>query len=388
MKYNYKLHFAMFMTFLTQGAYAIQINPIQVQSTLGELLYAEISYQHADNTPIEVSFAHTDAVNTLAAPMSSTLNIYTRQDQNGQGVITITSSQPMQVAELDFLLQIKQGNNIRLQHIKQSLAHEKHNINEQALLPIIIKEQDFNLDLASSMPYNTAHQHTAQNSDPITALDQPPWSQNLANPAMMTSTTLAPSSTTAKAKTTTKTRHKTKQSAQHWVQKNESLWHIASTIARAKQHNIQQVMSDIQQQNPHAFIAGDANRLKQGVRLKIDYPHRPVATTKQQKSSSKAHAAKKLTTQHNAPYLRQAKMRIVSDQKDQNPTHHATSSQQDHKKIKALSEKIISSRSKAAASQKQLIHLETALNQKDHRIQLLNSKLAQLQQQLKKKNQH
>ncbi len=43
----------------------------------------------------------------------------------------------------------------------------------------------------------------------------------------------------------------------------------------------------------------------------------------------------------------------------------------------------MTSREKTVKLQRNVTQLEIALNQKDHRIQLLNARLAQLQQQLK-----
>ncbi|WP_216820106.1 hypothetical protein, partial [Zoogloea sp. LCSB751] len=48
-----------------------------------------------------------------------------------------------------------------------------------------------------------------------------------------------------------------------------------------------------------------------------------------------------------------------------------------------LSLKVMTSREKTVKLQRNVTQLEVALNQKDQRIQLLNARLAQLQQQLK-----
>ena len=50
---------------------------------------------------------------------------------------------------------------------------------------------------------------------------------------------------------------------------------------------------------------------------------------------------------------------------------------------KELSLKVMTAREKTVKLQRNVTELELALNQKDHRIQLLNARLAQLQQQLK-----
>ena len=60
---------------------------------------------------------------------------------------------------------------------------------------------------------------------------------------------------------------------------------------------------------------------------------------------------------------------------NQNTEHNQTS--------KELSLKVMTAREKTVKLQRNVTELELALNQKDHRIQLLNARLAQLQQQLK-----
>ncbi|MGE8538266.1 MAG: hypothetical protein ACN6NI_03190, partial [Acinetobacter sp.] len=50
---------------------------------------------------------------------------------------------------------------------------------------------------------------------------------------------------------------------------------------------------------------------------------------------------------------------------------------------KELSLKVMTAREKTVKLQRNVTELELALNHKDHRIQLLNARLAQLQQQLK-----
>src|SRR5690606_30415318 len=48
------------------------------------------------------------------------------------------------------------------------------------------------------------------------------------------------------------------------VQSNESLWGIASRIAEQQQRPVNEVMQQIKKDNEHAFIGGNANRLRKG----------------------------------------------------------------------------------------------------------------------------
>lgn len=53
------------------------------------------------------------------------------------------------------------------------------------------------------------------------------------------------------------------------VQRNDNLWIIAQQIALQNEVDVQTVMTQIQQQNPDAFIAQDANRLKANAQLSL-----------------------------------------------------------------------------------------------------------------------
>lgn len=60
------------------------------------------------------------------------------------------------------------------------------------------------------------------------------------------------------------------------VQRNDSLWSIAKKIAVQNNIDVQAVMKKIQHQNPDAFIAQDANRLRADAQLQLpNYQTRP-----------------------------------------------------------------------------------------------------------------
>lgn len=76
-------------------------------------------------------------------------------------------------------------------------------------------------------------------------------------------------------------------------------------------------------------------------------------------------------------------MSLVAE-KEQDSSHgSAKKSTEKNQTSNELSLKVMTSREKTVKLQRNVTQLEVALNQKDQRIQLLNTRLAQLQQQLK-----
>ncbi|MEL1600912.1 hypothetical protein V2W64_15010, partial [Acinetobacter baumannii] len=138
--YN-KLKIAIFTIMSSPSIYAITLDPIQIQSAPGELLYAEMNFQQADpNTPLQVSLATQDDLNGLGVTHQppGNLNFYTRQNGQGSGVIVITSSRPIIDPELNIVVKVSEGNATRLQHIKTVLKPspiKKAAINESPLSP-------------------------------------------------------------------------------------------------------------------------------------------------------------------------------------------------------------------------------------------------------------
>lgn len=83
-----------------------------------------MNFQQADpNTPLQVSLATQEDLNSLGVTHQphSNLNFYTRQNGQGSGVIVITSSRPIIDPELNIVVKVSEGNATRLQHIKTVL---------------------------------------------------------------------------------------------------------------------------------------------------------------------------------------------------------------------------------------------------------------------------
>ena len=508
--YN-KLKLAILAIVASQNIYAINVDPVQIQSAPGELLYAEMTFRQSNiNLPIEVSLASPEDLMSIGASHQPPghLNFFTRRSNNGTGVITITSSRPMTERELNIIVKIKEGNAARLQHIrtplqaKTDLLRASLKQNERPLAPVVVvSEKDIALNLPVSSHYSTAAS-AASNKPPVLekplALQRtaPPVLSNISipktafAPAVMTSspaiqaqaiapvlkseavtapdiqapvktaaalsdsvktsqatlaspapaaasTTNKPTSTipanqsasapnkanmqkaveshsdhqtassdplvkkfaeeqarkstgsanpvktpapvTTKASPVKATPNQTQPT--YVVQSNESLWGIASRIAQQQQRPVNEVMQQIKKDNEHAFIGGNANRLRKGAALNLNTTHptpAPIKVTaaKQTELPSKPTGKTKYR-------LNQAEMSLVAENQRDSGQVSANQNTERNQTSKELSLKVMTAREKTVKLQRNVTELELALNQKDHRIQLLNARLAQLQQQLK-----
>ncbi len=462
--YN-KLKIAILAIIASQNIHAITIDPIQVQSAAGELLYAEMNFRNADpQAQIQASLADAKDIATLGAAYHAPghLNFFTRRDSLGNGVITITSSRPLMDAELNIIVKIQEGNATRLQHIRTPLkrsqitAQAKLSGNEKPLSPIsIVSEKDIALQLPESTQYRTEKPQTAlpqsleaplivqkavppvlnsaaaapvviaamaiPSAQPVQARQTAPAktgdsiaSQRLTKAeakssdnvkkqvstdplvrqyaasaqqhmAKATATPVAAAKARAETAPTPAAQPATKaQTNQHVVQSNESLWAIASRVASGQNRPIGEVMKQIKANNEHAFIQGDVNRLRRGATLNLN----TVTSPKDEQKARVTHLAKapsKLSNQSaKAKYrLNQAEMSLVAENEQDSASGSAKKNTEKKQISNGLSLKVMTSREKTVKLQRNVTQLELALRNKDHRIQLLNTRLAQLQQQLK-----
>ncbi|MBN6517426.1 FimV family protein [Acinetobacter pittii] len=440
--YN-KLKIAIFTIMSSPSIYAITLDPIQIQSAPGDLLYAEMNFQQADpNATLQVSLATPEDLSALGVTHQppGNLNFYTRQNGQGSGVIVITSSRPVIDPELNIVVKISEGSATRLQHIKTVIkpsSIKKTENNESTLSPqFIVNEKDIALNLPESTRYasptsaSTTNNSNGEHSLNINVGTAPAINTNSSNTLSANSSTqLAQQVTTAttpdqteikptSAKTPTNNSPKTpvknltaqkksvpqkarnqnpakKQSLSSYkgpassgkyvVQRNESLWSIANRIAAKTKQPVAKVMHDIQTQNRHAFIQGDVNRLRQGIALNL--AHSPAAKPQQNKSKTDIAHTAKLTSGKAKYRLQQAEMSIVAEN-SQNSTHgSAKKSTQQSQNNTELAVKVMTTREKTVTLQRNVTKLNQTLRLKDQRIQLLNARLAELQQQLQAQQQ-
>ncbi|MGT2551288.1 type IV pilus assembly protein FimV [Acinetobacter geminorum] len=444
--YN-KLKIAIFTIMSSPSLYAITLDPIQIQSAPSDLLYAEMNFQQADpNATLQVSLATPEDLSTLGVSHQppGNLNFYTRQNGQGSGVIVITSSRPILDPELNIVVKISEGSATRLQHIKTLIkpsSIRKTENNESTLSPqFIINEKDIALNLPESTRYAsptsalTTNNSNNEHSLNISSGTAPARNTNSSNTlSENTSTQITQQVATATAPNQTVTENQIKPtppktdtndspktpiknlisqkkspskkplnqnpakkqslssykgpatSGKYVVQRNESLWSIANRIAAKTKQPVAKVMHDIQTQNRHAFIQGDVNRLRQGIALNL--AHTPTAKPQQNKSKTDlTHTAK--STSGKAKYrLQQAEMSIVAEN-SQNSSHgSAKKSTQQSQNNTELAVKVMTTREKTVTLQRNVTKLNQTLRLKDQRIQLLNARLAELQQQLQAQQQ-
>lgn len=460
--YN-KLKIAILSILASQQMYAMNVDPIQIQSTTGELLYAEINFRQSNvNEAIDVSLATPEDLMSIGASHRPPghLNFFTRRNSNGTGVITITSSRPLTESELNIVVKIKEGNATRLQHIRTPLKRSSpaplaamQRSNEQALTPImIVNEQDIALNLPVSATYQAEtpkaieqqafeapltiqrktppvlnHQAVtviqtapsrstaSENTNVVASKTAPAQTNNPPTPTTSTATTsatthqsadplvqkfaeqqrtnqLTQTQPAAAAKKPTQTAAaqakpnpvtaKPVLNNQHVVQSNESLWTIASRIAVENNRPVAEVMQQIKANNEHAFIQGDANRLRRGATLNL---HAQTGTKPENKAVIPKPETASAPQSGKAKYrLNQAEMSLVAENQQDSSHGSAKKNTQSTQTSGDLSLKVMTSREKTVKLQRNVTELELALRQKDHRIQLLNARLAELQQQLQK----
>ena len=460
--YN-KLKIAILSILASQQMYAMNVDPIQIQSTTGELLYAEINFRQSNvNEAIDVSLATAEDLMSIGASHRPPghLNFFTRRNSNGTGVITITSSRPLTESELNIVVKIKEGNATRLQHIRTPLKRSApaplaamQRSNEQALTPVmIVNEQDIALNLPVSANYQvetpkaieqqtfeaplTIKRNTppALNHQAVTVIQTAPSRSAASENTTVAAPKAAPAKTnnnptpTASTATTSVTaqqsadplvqkfaeQQRTKQLAQtqpaaatkkpaqtaaaqakpspatampavntqHVVQSNESLWAIASRIAGENNRPVAEVMQQIKANNEHAFIQGDANRLRRGATLNL---HAQANSKTEKKAAIPKPETASTPQSGKAKYrLNQAEMSLVAENQQDSTHGSAKKNTQSTQTSGDLSLKVMTSREKTVKLQRNVTELELALRQKDHRIQLLNARLAELQQQLQK----
>ena len=483
--YN-KLKIAILTILSSQHLYAITLDPLQIQSAPGELLYAEMSFHQADaNSKLDVSLATPEDLMMLGAihQPPAALNFFTRRNNKGEGVIVITSSRPMTDAELNIIIKIQENGAAHLKHIRQPIRKKTQiaaakSSNEKTLAPkYIVSEKDIALNLPESTRYNAnaatnsketnlkqekllnapfalppalnipeskapvvtaisvappakaeqtttiqAASNTQATTPKILSTEQKPATPTIKREVQQAAVVQAANAQPAnenipaekpiqntenklvekKQDTMAEYQAKNKEQPikqpppqstpsaasgensqqQHLVRRNESLWSIAQRIAGQTQQPVYKVMNQIKAQNEHAFVGGNANRLRQGAHLNFN-----LGTVPSHKNPNANQMAAQ--TAHGVPAgkakyrLQQAEMTLIAESNQDSSTGSAKKDTQQQKTSADLSLKVMTAREKTVTLQRNVTQLELALRGKEQRIQLLNARLAELQEQLK-----
>ncbi|MCG2573971.1 hypothetical protein LVY74_10440 [Acinetobacter sp. ME22] len=421
--YN-KLASALILCFAAQSGYALTFNAAQVESTQGQLLYVEIPYANAsDNSSIQASLANPDDLVRMGASQQdlSGLNFFVRRTGNNSGVIVITSSQPISNKNINLILKVQDADGAHLQQIQRNLdgtpsntatlnkttpiANLNASTQERVLIPKqVVSEKDIALNLPESTLYTQNSTAPINAVTPASALaisvapvpvvksiPPTPTGQTAQVTPQPQATTPQPTQTTSANKTPATapkkaveskpvTTAKNTQNGNYVVQRQDSLWSIAARISGQTHQPIGEVMNHIKALNEHAFVGGNVNRLRTGTNLNLG------ATPPHANSTSAKPAARSTNTssdKYSTKYrLDQAEMTLVAENTDAASAKMGGSSRTAEKTSSELSLKVMTIRQKTVTLQKNVAQLDLALQQKDHQIQLLNARLAQLQQQL------
>lgn len=146
---------------LPTTSYALVLKPVSIDSAQGEPLYAEIPFSQATGkSPLRVSLAQpfeAGKAQAIDERKFSHLNFYVRQNGKGDGVIVITSSQPVQATAFDLLLKVEDGEQTKVHEVRGRLPSRvdrlQQQIEPQKLKPRVVdadQEKQLNLPTVSA----------------------------------------------------------------------------------------------------------------------------------------------------------------------------------------------------------------------------------------------
>lgn len=161
------------------------------------------------------------------------------------------------------------------------------------------------------------------------------------------------------------------------VQPNESLWGISKKIASQSHHSITEVMKKIELNNQHAFVGGNINLLRRATILNLaslEYTASSNASAVSKSNPSKQRI-NKLKTNSKDPSIQ-----AYTDPSLKQKTQKSPDSEKLYANFMTAHQKTV--RLRGDVSQ-----LALTVQQKDQKVQVLNTRLAALQQQLQRQNQ-
>lgn len=389
-------------------SHALVIQPVQVKSALGEPFYAEIVLSDLGNLQlkdISIGLANAQELSDLGVKVGSyqgTLDFNIQSQSADRGVIVVRSKQAINEPFIDFVLRIKNDQNTRLKRINAMIDPPVNRKKTIDLQPQIQTSASTAINLASSttptvkLNQNPPAQTSTYSSERQLAVlnAAPPDMNNQSQNANLSKLSLPkPSRSTAPAEIEVATVPQNK-AAKHVVQNNESLWKIAKQLEPELKQPVGQIMQRIRDMNEGAFIAGDPNQLRRGATLILpENSKKSTLVAAPQAAATKKPITTAPTSKTTAPIVRsgrlpKAELTLVaptasgSAQGNSN-TGQNVSSQPLPREIVL---KIGQERRKTVLMQHEVTELDAQLALNDKKIAMLNAKLAQLEQQLKMRN--
>ena len=246
----------MALLLLSGAAMALGLGEIRVKSLPGQPLLAEIpiiSSEPGELEQLQVRLASPVTFERvgLARPegLINNLSFAVGLSDDGRAIVRVTSQEPVQVAALNFLIEVDwgQGRLVReysaLVDTPGALAAASQPLIEAPLPP----------------PSNTIVR------EPETAVASEPAAPAVETPAPI-ATTPAPVAA-APAAAAPRSAVPTAANSQVEVQRGQTLSQIARDLAQG--YSLDQTMLALLRANPEAFINGNINRLKQGAVLRV-----------------------------------------------------------------------------------------------------------------------
>lgn len=378
-------------------SHALTVGQLQVRSALGEPFYAELVVSElgsADPKNLEASLASDSDFNQLGIQRdaySAGLQVTHRLDARGRMIVSVRSNKPLTDPFLDVVVKIQDGSNTRLQHLTALVDIPKsRQANPMPSLPTGSSKTGFT-ELAaktvqqipdmpkSNKPAPVALQ--AQQEKPLIPIqgEPPELKMPAANPEPLLSAEQQASA------------------PRYTVRPNDSLWQIASRLHTSHQQPVNQLMTQIRQLNPSAFMRGDPNQLKQNYNLIL--PPLPSQTkdmlTPQALANAKPKpvAAKTVTAAAKpAPpparrgRLPQAEMMLLAPNQAglaAGNTTQAGRSAGVQPFSRDLLQRVGQARRHTASLRQEVIELDAQVTANDQKIAMQNAKIAELQHRLK-----
>ena len=247
------------------AAMALGLGEIRVKSQPGQPLLAEIPIISNEPGELEQLQARLASPVTfervgLARPegLVSGLGFAVALDEQGKAVIRVTSAEPVQVAAVNFLIEVDWGQG-RLVREYSALVDTPAAV-ATASQPII--------EAAAPLPSSTILRAPA----PVVAAEIPapapaPAAAPAPAPAPAPAAAAAAPPRSAESSVATSTAVSAAASGEVEVQRGQTLSQIASGLGQG--YRLDQTMLALLRANPEAFINGNINRLKQGAVLRV-----------------------------------------------------------------------------------------------------------------------
>ena len=249
------------------AAMALGLGEIRVKSQPGQPLLAEIPIISNEPGELEQLQARLASPVTfervgLARPegLVSGLGFAVALDDQGKAVIRVTSAEPVQVAAVNFLIEVDWGQG-RLVREYSALVDTPAAV-ATASQPII--------EAAAPLPSSTILRAPA----PVVAAEIPapapapaPAAAPAPAPAPAPAAAAAAPPRSAESSVATSTAVSAAASGEVEVQRGQTLSQIASGLGQG--YRLDQTMLALLRANPEAFINGNINRLKQGAVLRV-----------------------------------------------------------------------------------------------------------------------